>query len=129
HPQNLEMVPLIPSVFTSRDSGEHEEEGLTTFLAVLAEGTALGTTEPQRRGEPPKGILRIEAFDKPVRWTEPVDISPEEIMASLAQMEENGKRRSHVVLVDGSIRVVDKDRLREEPFYIEDDHLYWRGTK
>jgi len=126
HPKNLEVAAQIPSVFTSPYSGEHPEEGLTTYLAVSDYGEMLGAIQPNpgpKIGDRPEHrILLIEAFNKPVRWTEPVDISPEEIMASLAQMEENGKRRFHVVLADGSIRVVDQDRLREGRFYVEDGH-------
>lgn len=121
HPTNLAVAAQLPSVFSSPYFSEHADEGLTTYLAASAMGAS--GNEADRR------ILVIEVFDKPVPWTQPVDISPEEIMASVEQMKENKKRGFHLVLADGSIQLVERERLREDPVYVEGNDLYWRGAK
>lgn len=122
HPTNLEVASQLPSVFASPYFSEHADDGLTTYLAASAMGTIGGDAADRR-------ILVIEVFDKPVPWTQPVDISPDEILETLKQMKDNGERGFHVLLADGSIRRIDPEQLREERVYIVDDELFLRGAK
>ncbi|MEX1041953.1 MAG: DUF1559 domain-containing protein [Pirellulaceae bacterium] len=127
HPDNLKVAEQMPSVYASPHYPEHRKQGLTTYLAISSEGTVLGTTKPSTFREITDGtsqtLMVIELLNRPVAWTEPVDISPDTILAQYARLADTVQHGNQVLLADGSVRFIGKDQRRqdlEDGFYIND---------
>jgi len=131
HPDNLKVAEQMPWVYASPHYPEHAKQGLTTYLAISSEGTVLGTTKPSTFREITDGasqtLMVIELLNRPVAWTEPVDISPDTIMAHYARLADTVQYGNHVLFADGSIRFIGKDQRRQEledGFYINDGRRF-----
>ncbi|MEX0791717.1 MAG: DUF1559 domain-containing protein [Pirellulaceae bacterium] len=127
HPDNLKVTEQMPQVYASPHYPVHAEQGLTTYLAISSEATVLGTTEPSTFREITDGtsqtLMVIELLNRPVAWTEPVDISPDTILAQYARLADTVQHGNQVLLADESVRFIGKDQRRqnlEDGFYIND---------
>jgi len=131
HPDNLKVAEQMPWVYASPHYPEHAKQGLTTYLAISSEGTVLGMTEPSTFREITDGVsqtlMAIELVNRPVAWTEPVDISPDTILAQYARLADTVQHGNHILVADGSVRFIGKDQRRQEledGFYINDGRRF-----
>jgi len=122
-PENLKLVERIPEDYVSPHFGEHRSEGLTTYLAISAEGTVLGTTEGSRLediAEPT--VMVIEAKGNPVPWTKPEDTSPAQVKIDPERILSRSIEGTHLLMSDGSVRFVENKPPRKDVrrgFYVD----------
>jgi len=124
-PENLKLAAQIPDLYASPPFREHRPEGLTTYLAISAEGTVLGTTEairPEDITEPT--VMVIEAKGNPVPWIKPEDISPDQVNVDPERIISLSKEGIHLLMSDGSVRFVENNPPRKDVrrgFYVDVD--------
>ncbi|MEX0793644.1 MAG: DUF1559 domain-containing protein [Pirellulaceae bacterium] len=107
-PHNLEVSQNMPGIYSSPFSPEEAERGLTPYLAITGPETVLGESEGRTIAELGSDanhkFVMIQYYSQPVLWTEPVDITPDQILAEYFQIMDN--------LIDGiSVMVIRGDNL------------------
>ena len=116
-PHNLEVAKQIPEFYTDPAFPQYTREGKTTYLALAGPKTALSTEGWYKLEELVRGTTDTVAFvqdtQRPVPWTKPVDISPEEFLSS--NLDAGYYGGTLVGMADGSVQTFhdgDKPRLK-----------------
>lgn len=83
-PANLAWAQKTPAPY--RDPLQRDfEPGLTTFVGLVGKGTRLSTDDDSRLSLPEDDTsntaLILQDMAQPVIWSQPIDLSPEEILA------------------------------------------------
>lgn len=122
-PENLKLVERIPEVYALPYPAEDQPEGLTTYLAISAKGTVLGTTEASRLEDIAQPtVMAIDAEHHPIPWTQPIDIAPEQVHVDPERIIGLSKEGTHLLMSDGSVRFVENKPPRADVrrrFYVD----------
>ncbi len=85
-PNNLHLVSRMPDFFRTPGDGRPPTTGVTNIVAVVGPETAWPGDRARSRNEfgERKVLLFVETFASGIPWTEPRDLSVEELTAELA---------------------------------------------
>lgn len=119
---NRELISQMPEVYTSPFFRDSRSEGETPYLAVVDQHdehdwhTVLMPGKSRTFAQITDGNSNSAmAIDDPthrVTWTKPADWDPLELLA-LSTFGENETHGIHVLLADGSVRLIDQARVEQ----------------
>lgn len=130
-PQNLKVAQTMPSIYRSPFSPEGADQCLTPYVAISGPDTVLGQTEGRTfsmiGGDVHLKVAGLSNYAQPVFWTEPTDISPDEILAQYSRMMNHRPYGINVMVIGGSIHFVPDDTPPtdlEDGFHLHDGRRF-----
>ena len=110
-PHNARIAERMPEVYRCPAGDERGARGTTNYVVLVGPGAVFdghsGTALLDVVDDRAQTILVVETAARTVPWTEPRDLSPEELLRDLRRTQKPDRRHEggmHVVLVDGSVR-------------------------
>ncbi|RCS40671.1 DUF1559 domain-containing protein [Bremerella cremea] len=104
-PENLRLSKSTPAGLVNPLIA-NATSGLTPFVGVVGPKTALNTEKPLRYQDISDGLINtavfIEDLNHPVIWSQPTDLSPEELLAR-SSFEDNVHGGTQFGIADGHI--------------------------
>lgn len=106
HPHNRDVTRTMPAAYASPLLSSQAEQGQTSYLAIVGDRCVFHERRMRNFREISDGgpgtIMLIEDTTEPRHWAEPVDISPEKLLANYERIMDNPQGGINVLSADGA---------------------------